>query len=296
MHPLFEPSSFPVIKVNVILLLILLDFQRIKAWNPVSNQSEIILNTAEFGSAFSKTSVIAATDEHVFVGGYSGEIVYKSLEGLNEPARLKSYSTDPNCITNHMYPLPGDQKLLVSCNDCTLRMFDLGTGKIKSLARFPYAINASEVDPARKMIACAGDSRKLRLLDYQGHYEIASLEGHSDYIFSCTWSPCGRFAVSGSQDHTALVFDVRNPRKPLHTLAAQMAAIRRVSFSPDGTVLAVMEADDYVSLYSTASDYREAQVIDFFGEISGIAFDPTGSSLYIGCAGMENGGIMEFKR
>ena len=54
---------------------ILIDFQRIKSWNPVSNQSEIILNTGEFGTAFSKTSVIAATPEHVFVGGFSGEVV-----------------------------------------------------------------------------------------------------------------------------------------------------------------------------------------------------------------------------
>lgn len=174
-----------------------LDFQRIKAWNPVTNQSEIILNTAEFGSAFSKTSVIAATDEHVFVGGFSGELVYKSLHLEAQPARLKSYSTDPNCITNHLFPLPRDHKLLISCNDATLRMFDLQSGKIRSLARFPYAINASEVSPVEDMMACVGDSRKVRLLDYRTCEEIASLQGHSDYLFSCCWSPCGRFVVSG---------------------------------------------------------------------------------------------------
>lgn len=42
---------------------------RIKSWNPISNQSEVILNTGEFGTAFSKTSVIAATDSTLFVGG-----------------------------------------------------------------------------------------------------------------------------------------------------------------------------------------------------------------------------------
>lgn len=42
---------------------------RIKCWNPISNQSEVILNTSEFGTAFSKTSVIAATESQLFVGG-----------------------------------------------------------------------------------------------------------------------------------------------------------------------------------------------------------------------------------
>ena len=42
---------------------------RIKSWNPISNQSEILLNTSEFGTAFSKTSVIAATSSQLFVGG-----------------------------------------------------------------------------------------------------------------------------------------------------------------------------------------------------------------------------------
>lgn len=42
---------------------------RIKCWNPISNQSEVILNTGEFGSAFSKTSVIAASESQLFVGG-----------------------------------------------------------------------------------------------------------------------------------------------------------------------------------------------------------------------------------
>lgn len=42
---------------------------RIKSWNPITNQSEIILNTGEFGTAFSKTSVIATNESQLFVGG-----------------------------------------------------------------------------------------------------------------------------------------------------------------------------------------------------------------------------------
>ena len=42
---------------------------------------------------------------------------------------------------------------------------DLRTGKIKSVARFPYAVNASEASNDGNMIASVGDSRKVRVLD-----------------------------------------------------------------------------------------------------------------------------------
>lgn len=284
------------------------DFQRIKSWNPVTNVSEVILNTGEFGTAFTKTSVIAATKDHVFVGGFSGELVVKRLDADSVPARLKSYSADPNCITNHMFPFEDADgmgaKLLISSNDCTLRLYDVRGNRMRSLVRFPYALNASEPQPlshsggsssSSRLIACVGDSRKVRLLDGQSLAEVAALPAHDDFAFSCSWSPCGRFLASGSQDCTAKIFDVRQLNRPLHTFTAQMAPIRRVCFSPCGRFLAVMEADDFVHVYSTQRAYREGQIIDFFGECSGIAWDPQGDSLYIGCSGAENGGIMEFR-
>ena len=327
------------------------DYQRIKAWNPVSNQSEVILNTAEFGTAFSKTSVIAATPEHLFVGGFSGELVIKSLAREDAPAVLKNYSTDPNCITNHVAPVQGDpNRVYLSCNDCTLRQFDLTANRMRSIARFPYALNAAEANCANGLLAVVGDSRKVRLLDSRAGAEVACLSGHSDFCFSVSWHPEGQLIASASQDHSVRIFDIRmlsreltrmdvkregstvhgstfnssavhsstlnssavhgnthqsSPSLPTprpstqlqsrHTITAEMAPFRRVSFSPDGSLLALMEADDFVHLYSTQKSFSEGQIVDFFGEIAGVAWDPEGDVLYVGCAGMENGGIMEFK-
>ena len=55
---------------------------RIKSWNPISNQTEIILNTSEFGTAFSKTSVISTNESHLFVGGIL-LIIRKKFLNLN---------------------------------------------------------------------------------------------------------------------------------------------------------------------------------------------------------------------
>lgn len=210
------------------------------------------------------------------------------------PATLKNYSSDPNCITNHISPIKTDNKLLISCNDASLRMMDLVTGKIKTAARFPYAINASEASNEGHMIASVGDSRKVRIIDLRSSVEIAALQGHSDHCFSVSWSPCGNYLASGSQDKSARIFDIRKLDCSLHTLTGIMAPVRSVKFSPCGNLFTMMEADDFVHVYSVKSDYKEGQVIDFFGEISGISFDPEGGNFYIGCAGNENGGIFEF--
>lgn len=55
---------------------------RIKSWNPISNQSEILLNTSEFGTAFSKTSVIAATSSQLFVGGNNFYLCLNLFKGF----------------------------------------------------------------------------------------------------------------------------------------------------------------------------------------------------------------------
>lgn len=216
------------------------------------------------------------------------------MDKEDSPATLKNYSTDPNCITNHISSIYGDQKILISCNDSNLRVMDLKTGKIKSVARFPYAVNASEASKDGHMIASVGDSRKVRVLDIKSCVEIAALQGHLDHCFSVAWSPCGRYLASGSQDRSARIFDVRKLDKSLHTLVGNMAPVRNVKFSPCGSLFTMMEADDFVHVFDVNSDFRESQIIDFFGEISGIAFDPQGTNFYIGCAGNENGGIFEF--
>lgn len=226
--------------------------------------------------------------------GFSGEIIIKNIDRDDSPATLKNYSTDPNCITNHISALKRETKILISCNDATLRTMDLNTGKVKNVARLPYAVNASEASLDDKMIACVGDSRKVRILDIQSNVEVAAIQGHLDHCFSVSWSPCGRYLASGSQDRSARVFDVRKLDKSIHTLVGNMAPIRSVKFSPCGSLFTMMEADDFVHAFSVKSDFRESQIIDFFGEISGISFDPDGHNFYIGCAGNENGGIFEF--
>ncbi len=109
---------------------------------------------------------------------------------------------------------------------------------------------------------------------------LETLKGHLDACFSCSWSPCGNLLATGSQDGTCHIFDVRKfgsfhsyhkyhtrrlNTSSLHILPAVLAPIQSVKFSPDGCILAVAEADDYVHIFNVKNDFNTSQTIDFFG-------------------------------
>jgi WD40 repeat protein len=55
--------------------------------------------------------------------------------------------------------------------------------------------------------------------------------GHSDLIFSLAFSPDGRYAVSGSQDHTLKLWDI-STGKEIRTFLGHSSTIKSVAFSP----------------------------------------------------------------
>ena len=60
------------------------------------------------------------------------------------------------------------------------------------------------------------------------------LEGHTDEVESCAWSPRGDVIASGSQDGTVRLWDA-NTFQPLHVLKhAAESEVQLVQFSPDG--------------------------------------------------------------
>ena len=69
------------------------------------------------------------------------------------------------------------------------------------------------------------------------------------------------FAVALVQDCTTRLWDVRNTSKSFATLRSRMGAVRSLRYSPDGTVLAVVEPADFVQLHDVAADYDSLQEV-----------------------------------
>jgi WD40 repeat protein len=68
----------------------------------------------------------------------------------------------------------------------------------------------------------------------------------------------------------------------LHLLKGNMGGISSINFTSDGELMAMAESADFVHIFDTKQHYENAQVIDFFGEVSGLSFSPDTQSLFIG--------------
>lgn len=269
---------------------------RIRRWDPTQNKTVVAVESHD--AILPRVSALSASPKFIFVGGLGGELI--AVSSRSTRAHLfRIVSEEADNIVNHISGNMRDPTLahiVVSCNDRAVRMYDLEG--LRMVQQFPlaYAANASCVNPESNLICIAGDSPECPIYDIRSGAKVDSLVGHYDYSFACAWSPDGRYLVTGNQDHTARLYDVRQLSHCLSILPSSMAAVRGLSFSPDSTCLAMMEADDYVHLYDMTNPQLPRQTIDFFGETAGIDFSPDGEHLYCGLAGMERGGIFDFDR
>lgn len=159
--------------------------------------------------------------------------------------------------------------------------------KIKSDFKMPWPVNCTSASPDGRLII-AGDCVDGIIADLDTGKEIGRLKGHLDFSFSCAWSPDGITIATGNQDLTARLYDTRNTSRSFKTIKSKMSTVRNLKFSSRG-MLAMAEAADFVHLI----DGSRTQTIDFFGDVAGLCFDPSGDTLWIANADDTYGGLIE---
>ncbi|KAK9369555.1 WD40-repeat-containing domain protein [Lipomyces kononenkoae] len=278
----------------------------------LDSESGIIHNVLERSKSKSaiglsiRISTMAASSEFAVAGGFSGQYVYKKLDTDAEstgPTAEGLVTSDLNSITNHADIIPGrtngTPNAVFSCNDGMVRTLDLERNKMTAEHQYPWAINCTATSPNGKMRLVVGDAPETMLVDTTSGEIMSMISGHKDYSFACAWSSDGYTVATGNQDMTCRVYDFRKFRDPIHILGAQLGAIRSIRFDDSGKYMSMAEPVDYVHVINTR-DFSRGQIIDFWGEISGVGFSPysssTDSSLWIANSDKLVGGIMHFER
>ncbi|MFM7352152.1 MAG: WD40 repeat domain-containing protein, partial [Microcystis aeruginosa] len=75
------------------------------------------------------------------------------------------------------------------------------------------------------------------------------LEGHGSYVHSVNFSPDGKTLVSGSDDKTIILWNVKTGQK-IHTLKEHNGLVRSVNFSPNGETLVSGSWDGTIKLWN----------------------------------------------
>ncbi len=106
----------------------------------------------------------------------------------------------------------------------------------------------------------------------------ATLEGHTDLVWSVAFSPNGQTLASGSQDRTIRLWNPNNGNLK-RTLTGHRDAVNSVAFSPDGRTLASGSWDGTIRLWNPNNGNLKRTLTGHTDGISFIAFSPDGQTL-----------------
>ena len=106
----------------------------------------------------------------------------------------------------------------------------------------------------------------------------ATLEGHTDLVWSVAFSQDGRTLASGSQDRTIRLWNPNNGNLK-RTLTGHRDAVNSVAFSPDGTTLASGSWDGTIRLWNPNNGNLKRTLTGHTDGISFVAFSPNGRIL-----------------
>ncbi|KAI8089835.1 WD40-repeat-containing domain protein [Halteromyces radiatus] len=274
----------------------------VRQWSPQRKESKEILDLDNTQTNYFRTmkiSSMACKDDILFVGGFLGDYL---LQRIGPDTTTSSHygliSNQNTGIVNHadiIMGKNGNWKILVSDNDTKARLLDVNSYAVEKTYTFAFPVNCSAMSPDKRVLCAVGDSTETHLVDAASGKNIKVMNDHHDFSFACCYSPDGMTLATGNQDKTTRIYDVRNLSRSLHVLGANVGAIRSLHFSSDGKYLAMAEPVDFVHIFDTHT-YENSQVIDFFGDIAGVAFTPDDQALMIANNDDNVGGIFEFQR
>ncbi len=110
-------------------------------------------------------------------------------------------------------------------------------------------------------------------------YELKrSIFGHSNWVNSVCFSPNGKLLASGSQDDTAIIWDVSSGEL-IYSLEGHSGDVTSVSFSPDGERLATGSKDDTIRIWDVSSGELVKTLKAHSEDVTSVSFNPDGTQI-----------------
>ncbi|XVQ14225.1 helix-turn-helix domain-containing protein [Spirillospora sp. CA-255316] len=194
------------------------------------------------------------------------------------PAHLADLSGHTDRINS--VSMSGDGRLLATAGgDYRARLWDLSDRRrpvIIAELLHPNQVNGVELAPDGRLVATTDDDRKTRLWTVPGSRPAAPVRasttplsvmiGHREASRGAAFAPDGRTLATTSDDHTAQLWDVTTPRRPvlLTALTGHTGPVKDVAFSPDGRSVATTGQDATLRFWSNdpASVIRRVCTLD----------------------------------
>jgi len=249
-----------------------------------------------------RITTLAATENILFAGGFHGDYALLNLDSSSPTPTRGMASHAKNAITNHAHFFPdrrsGQPHLYIASNDQHLRTIDCTTTTLLRTHGPSAPVNCAATSPDSRLRILVGDFPGSSIVDADTGSVLTRLPVPSHDAFACTWSDNGVHVAAAGQDNRVYVWDARWWGHPLAVMGTELDCVRVLRFSPlagGRPVLVAAEAADYVHVLD-AVGFGEKQVLEFFGNVAGVAFDGGGEELVVANADARFGGLMSWRR
>ena len=197
---------------------------------------------------------------------------------------------------------PDGATLASASSDRTIKLWDVATGADLATLEVQSSrewVSIAAFAPDGRMIASGHGNGTVRVWEVATGANIATFEGDVAHaVESVAFSANGSTLAAGDSDGTFRVWDLAAGTPVLQERIAE--EIHAVSFSPDGTALALGEAWEslewVVSIWAVAPGEDAATLsVEYSGSASTAAFSPDGSVFLAGRLTTANVNVLEVR-
>ncbi|XP_046996838.1 WD repeat-containing protein 37 isoform X1 [Schistocerca americana] len=132
--------------------------------------------------------------------------------------------------------LPGGEQVITASWDRTANLYDVETGELlQSLGGHDQELTHTSSHHSNRLVVTSSRDTTFRLWDFREPiHSVSVFQGHTETVTSAVFTREDK-VVSGSDDRSVKVWDLRNMRSPLATVRAD-SAVNRLAVSAGGVV------------------------------------------------------------